>query len=148
MSAAAAEPELPAALTDRTAALLQLALARAQRRGEEALAELGVTGREYGVLALLEHGFSGAQHRLGATLGIDRTSTAHLLARLEARGLLARGRDPADRRANLLRLTPDGQRLRSAAAAVLDRCEEEFLAPLTDLERGRLHRALLRLLEG
>lgn len=139
-------PELPTGLTDRVAFLLQSALVRAQAMGELALAELGVTGREYGVLALLEHGAPPAQQHLGAVLGIDRTSTMTLLAGLESRGLVRRVRDPANRRAYVVTLTEAGEQLRSRAAAVLADCDDRFLDPLSAEERLQLRHALLRLL--
>lgn len=140
-------PDLPAALTDRLAFLLQLALGRAQTMGERALAELGVSGREYGVLAVLEAGAPAAQHQLGATLGIDRTSTVALLAGLEARGLVRRVRDPNNRRANAVSLTDAGQALRSRAADLLADCDDRFLSPLSSLQRRQLRSTLLRLLD-
>ena len=139
-------PDLPAALTDRVAFLLQLALARAQAMGEQALAELGVSGREYGVLAVLESGAPSAQHRLGAALGIDRTSTVKLLAGLEARGLIRRVPDPANRRAHLVFLTAAGDRLRRQAAEALADCDQRFLEPLPPRQRDQLRNTLLRLL--
>ena len=137
---------LPAALTDRVAFLLQLALARAQGMGEQALADLGVSGREYGVLALLEAGAPAAQHHLGAALGIDRTTTVKLVAGLESRGLVRRVRDPDNRRAYTVTLTDLGQTLRARAADVLARCDDAFLAPLSLHEHHQLRINLLRLL--
>lgn len=138
-----ATPELPAELTDRVAFLLRLALSRAEALGEQALTELGLSGREYGVLALLQHRAPPAQHHLGAALGIDRTTTVALLAALEARGLIAREPDPANRRAHRVSLTENGEELRARAAALLADCDERFLDPLTAEERTRV-RALLR----
>jgi len=139
-------PHLPDALTDRVAVLLQVVLVRAQAMGERALTELGISGREYGVLAQLEHGPATAQHQLGGPLGIDRTSTMTLLAGLEAHGLLSRSRDPTNRRAYLVTLTDAGEQLRARASHVLADCDDRFLAPLPPHERTRLRRTLIRLL--
>lgn len=139
-------PDLPTTLTDRVAFLLQLALARAQELGEQALAELGISGREYGVLAVLEAGPPSVQHRVGAALGIDRTSTVSLLGGLEERGLVTRVRDPANRRAYLVRLSPAGDRLRAHAADLLVDCDERFLAPLPPAARARLRTELQQLI--
>lgn len=138
--------ELPDALSARVAFALQLALLRAQRMGEAALSELGLRGREYGLLALLENGPVVRQHELGAVLGMDRTTTAKVVRELVARGLVER--HPADGRTLTLALTPAGERLRAAAATVLERCDDEFLAPLPAAERTRLHAALRRLAGG
>ncbi len=139
-------PDLPSTLTDRTAFLLQLALAKAQEMGEEALRELGISGREYGILALLEHGSASAQHQLGAALGIDRTTTMALLSSLETRGYLRRTRDPTNRRAYRVSLTEAGEQLRARAADVLAECDRNFLASLPRAERARLRTTLLQLL--
>ena len=138
--------DLPETLTDRVAFLLQLALARAQVMGEQALKELGISGREYGVLAVLATGSPSAQHHVGAALGIDRTTTMALLAGLEARGLVRRSRDPANRRAYLVTLTEAGEDVRARAAQVLTDCDDRFLDPLPSEERAWLRHTLRRLL--
>ena len=135
----------PLALTGRVAFLLQLALVRAQAMGEQALTDVGLSGREYGLLALLERPSHSAQHRLGGTLGLDRTTTMTLLSGLEQRGLLRRERRAGDRRAYVVRLTPEGEKLRGRAEAVLLDCEERFLEPLPAALRDGLREALLRL---
>lgn len=139
-------PTLPDTLTDRVAVLLEVALARAQAMGEQALTELDISGREYGVLALLEHGPAPAQHQLGGALGIDRTTTMALLAGLQARGLVSRARDPANRRAYLVTLTDAGEQLRARASQLLTDCDDRFLAPLPSHERTHLRSTLMRLL--
>lgn len=47
--------------------------------------------------------------RLAARLGMSRAGVSKALAKLERRGLLARVPNPADRRAALISLTPDGE---------------------------------------
>jgi DNA-binding MarR family transcriptional regulator len=97
------------------------------------------------LLALLENGPVARQHELGAVLGMDRTTTAKVVRSLVGRGLVVRDPAPGDSRALVLALTPEGDRLRAAAAAVLERCDDEFLAPLPTGERERLHATLRRL---
>lgn len=72
--------DLPEALADRTAFLLRLALNRAEAMGEQAIEPLGLTGRQYGVLAMLQNGPATTQRQLGLTLGFDRTTTMKLMA--------------------------------------------------------------------
>lgn len=138
--------DLPTSLTDRTAFLMQLALARAQDMGERALAGLGVSGREYGVLAVLAHLQPCPQIRVGRALAIDRTTTLALVRGLLQRGLLRRDPDPADRRAYLVSLTAQGEDLRARAAEVLADCEDEFLAVLPPADRAHLAAALRTLI--
>jgi DNA-binding MarR family transcriptional regulator len=137
--------ELPDALTDRIAFALRLALLRAERMGEATLHELGLQGREYGILALLADGPVARQHELGAVLGIDRTTTAKVVRALVDRGLVVRRPADGDARALVLALTPEGGRIRSEAAVRLERCDADFLAPLSATERSALHAALVRL---
>lgn len=138
-------PPLPRALSKRTAFLLQVATQRAQRMGEDALAETGISGREYGVLALLEGGSRSSQRQIGAALGIDRTTTTALLKELEERRLVQRTPDALDRRANTVTLTDAGELVRAAAALVLADCEDRYLQGLDSAERQTLHRILQRL---
>jgi DNA-binding MarR family transcriptional regulator len=138
--------DLPNSLTDRTAFLMQLALARAQDMGEDALVELGISGREYGVLAVLAHLQPCPQIRVGRALGVDRTTVLALVRGLLRRGLLRRDPDPADRRAYLVALTAEGEDVRARAAEVLVDCEQRFLAVLAPADRVRLAAALRTLI--
>lgn len=138
-------PELPTELTDRITFLMQLALSRAQEMGEQALTGLGLRGREYGVLALLQQGVQSSQRELGETLGMDRTTTMTVLAGLESRGLVTRSTVPNNRRANMIALTSAGEEIRTRAAALLVDCERRFLAGLAPSDIKDLQRMLSEL---
>lgn len=138
--------EVPLALTERAAFLLRLVLIKAEEMGESALVELQLSGREYGVLALLEAGPVSSQHQLGAVLGIDRTTTVAVLTELQTRGLIDRAPDPGNRRAHLVGLTEAGEQVRARAAAVLADCDEQLLEPLPVADRTQLRQLLKSLL--
>src|SRR5262245_50824476 len=75
----------------------------------EATADVNLTSLQAGVLAYLNNvdGEPGIdQNGLAARLGIDRASTSAIVEEVEARGLVERRVNGADRRARLLRLTP------------------------------------------
>jgi DNA-binding MarR family transcriptional regulator len=127
---------------------LAAALDRARALDDAALAELGLPSRQYGLLALLEHGPVARQHELGAVLGLDRTTTAKLMRRLADRGLVRRAPLPGNSRALLVELTPAGDALRAEAARKLRACDDELLAPLDPAERDRLRTSLDRLVAG
>ena len=139
-------PDVPEELSGRTAFLLRLALNRAEAMGEQAIEPLGLTGRQYGVLAMLHHGPATTQRELGATLGFDRTTTMKLMAGLQARGLVDRVVDPADRRSYRLSLSEDGEQLRARTAKVLAACDDEFSGRLSPAEVTQLRTLLGRLL--
>ena len=66
---------------------------------------------------LLEDSGPIGQSELGEAFGIDHSVLVTVLNPLEAEGLLARERDPQDRRCHVVSISPAGtERLRSAAA--------------------------------
>lgn len=111
----------------------------------DALAPLGISPKAYGALAVLDAEGPLSQQRLAARQGIDRTTMVAVADELERLGAVQRRRDPSDRRAYALRVTPDGRRLKERAHAAIVASEERFLAPLPEPERERL-RAMLRTL--
>ena len=58
--------------------------------------------------------------------GLTHQSIGEVVAELEQRGYVERVPDPVDRRARLVRLTPDGRRLVRTAVAAIDAIEREW----------------------
>ncbi|MFD0492185.1 MarR family winged helix-turn-helix transcriptional regulator [Saccharopolyspora spinosporotrichia] len=56
--------------------------------------------------------------RLAARLGMSRAGISKTLAKLEKRGLITRAANPADRRAALIRMTPEGRRSSTTCSRV------------------------------
>jgi DNA-binding MarR family transcriptional regulator len=137
--------ELPESLSARTSYLLGRAAARVQELGLADLEPLGITPREYSVLAVVAESSPLSQTSVADILGLDRTTILKLGASLERHGLIARERDPDDKRAYALALTPAGDRLRAQAFELLLECERRFLVPLSRSERSQLHQYLTRL---
>jgi DNA-binding MarR family transcriptional regulator len=136
----------PATLSDRTSYLLGRAADAVKALGERDLEPLGITPREYTVLAVLAEESPLSQTRVAEILGLDRTTILKLGASLEQLGLVMRERDPADRRAYAVALTPAGEQMRKQAFRLLLDCERQFLSTLAPLERKQLHDLLARLL--
>jgi MarR family transcriptional regulator, lower aerobic nicotinate degradation pathway regulator len=111
------------------------------------LATAGSRGYHYRLLAALAEFGPASQASLGRHTGMDRSDVAATVNELVARGLAQRTPDPADRRRNVIRITPAGathlQRLDELLAGVQD----ELLAPLSPAERQQLVRLLSRILE-
>jgi DNA-binding MarR family transcriptional regulator len=97
------------------------------------------------VLALLAEGDRETQGTIAGALGLDPSRLVTVLDSLEERALIARHRDPLDRRRHVVRITPEGigalDRLRALAKGLAD----EFLAPLPPDDRETFHRLLLQL---
>ncbi len=75
--------------------------------------ELDLSPAQCHVLHLIEPGRPLPMGRLAQTLSCDASNVTGLVDRLESRGLIRREPSAADRRVKVLRLTPDGVRLRT-----------------------------------
>lgn len=106
---------------------------------EGALAPLGITASQFGVLRLVEvrPGATGAE--LAHDSMYSPQSTHELLVALETAGLIERRADPADRRLRRAYMTPRGsERLTEAHRRVIA-IEERMIAGLTEEERRTFH---------
>ena len=110
-----------------------------------ALAPLGLDGRLLAVLALVDAVGPALQQRLAERLGVDRTTMVALIDALEERGLVARGRDPVDRRGYRIAITRKGTTALVKAMTAVDAAEEAFLARLSHAERRQFRRLLTKL---
>jgi DNA-binding MarR family transcriptional regulator len=121
-------------------------LARAMMKAEEpVLRAHDVEMWDYAVLATLEGGPSPTQSELAAAVGRDKTRLIPILDRLEARGLLRRTPDPADRRNRVVDLTATGRELVASCRAGIREVEGELLAVLDPDERTTFVGSLDRL---
>jgi MarR family transcriptional regulator, lower aerobic nicotinate degradation pathway regulator len=136
--------KLPEILSARTSYLLGRAASRVQAMGERDLEPLGITPREYSVLAVLAERSPLSQTQVAEILGLDRTTILKLGASLEGKRLVLRERDANDARAYAVALTRAGDELRAEAFELLLACEARFLAPLNRKEREQLHDLLAR----
>ncbi|MGD9572797.1 MAG: MarR family winged helix-turn-helix transcriptional regulator [Thermoleophilia bacterium] len=136
--------------TDQGFLALLMHLARVTGRETDA-ALAGVDGLRprhlVGLRLLRDHGPL-AQAALGEALRLDPSNVVGLLNDLEARGLVARRRDPADRRRHIVELSDEGRATLARAEAGLASVEEGVLRGLTAEERCTLHDLLLRAAGG
>ena len=82
------------------------------------------------------------QRTLARSIGLDTSTVAGVIDRLEARGLMQRSASPEDRRVRLLGLTPAGQELLEAIEPDMLKAQERILAPLPKAERSEFMRML------
>ena len=137
---------VPAALAPHVGFLVFAAFMHAQRTAVAALrGELHP--RLLVVLRAIDEGPI-SQGELGARLDLGRTTMVGIVDALEARRLVERRRDPADRRAYQLVVTPAGAEALARFGPVLRQCEGEILGRLSTDERARLNELLRRLLAG
>lgn len=108
----------------------------------------GLTNIQFGVLNVLRGTGGASQRDLCDALGLDRSTVAGLVARLESRGLVERGRAAADRRRNVVRLTQAGTALHEQALPRATRVDEVLTGHLSRDEAVALRGLLQRVLES
>ncbi len=82
------------------------------------------------------------QRTLAGSIGLDTSTVAGVVDRLEARGLMQRSVSPDDRRVRLLTLTAEGAALLRAALPGVLRAQQRMLDPLPAAERTEFLRML------
>ena len=107
-----------------------------------------VTSVQFGVLLVLSRFPGASQTQLCDELDLDRSTIAHVVARLQQRGLLERARDTADARRNVLALTAAGERELGSLEPRVERVDAVLNASLTDDEAATLRRLLRTVLDS
>jgi DNA-binding MarR family transcriptional regulator len=139
----------PARGLSRRAGFLLVQLGtHAHRRFAERLARLDLHPRHFGMLSHLAASAGRSQQALSIALGIHRSAVVALVDDLERRGLAERRRDPVDRRAYALYLTPPGRELLAELERAADEDEAELLTALDGSERSQLISLLQRVAES
>lgn len=113
----------------------------------EALEPLGLDIRQFIVLKSIADRGPVSQQALGEGVWIDRTTMVSVVDELERKRFVERRRNPDDRRAYAIEITAAGREARGRAERVLERADNEFMAPLTPEERDQLRHLLVRLVK-
>jgi MarR family transcriptional regulator, lower aerobic nicotinate degradation pathway regulator len=119
-----------------------------RRHLEAVLAEHDLTLIHHGVLAALADFGPQSQQQLADSLDFDKS---HLVARidhLQSRGLVTRTQDQADRRRNLIELTPAGHEMVDVLRPVAEESQQGFLQTLSPAEQENLISLLRRALDA
>jgi DNA-binding MarR family transcriptional regulator len=130
------------ALAGRLGYLLKHARERLGELTAEVLAPFGVTGRQVAVLIAVDDRVPLSQQEVARRLGVDRTTMVDLIDELEAKGLVQRRQDPADRRRNVVALTPAGTATLDGASSATRDAEQRFLAGLSGAQATAFRAAL------
>jgi DNA-binding MarR family transcriptional regulator len=102
----------------------------------------GVTPVQYAILQTAANQPGIDQRTLARAVGLDTSTVAGVVDRLEARALLRRSHSPDDRRVRLLALTAEGQKVLAAVLPAMRAAQERILAPLPRAERREFMRML------
>jgi DNA-binding MarR family transcriptional regulator len=114
---------------------------------DEETASFGLTGLQYGILTVVavEPGID--QISVCNALGVDRSTLAGVVDRLEDKGLVTRRAGVADRRSNALHLTRAGKRILGEIEASARKAERRAFDILTAAEQAQFERLLMRVVE-
>lgn len=109
---------------------------------------LGVTPVQYAALQAVANQPGVDQRTLARSIGLDTSTLAGVIDRLEARGLVQRNASPDDRRVRLLTATGDGVEVLAAVVPAMHKAQTRILAPLAAGERREFMRLLRKLVSA
>jgi DNA-binding MarR family transcriptional regulator len=119
---------------------------RWQRVMTAALAPLDLTHVQFVLLAsamwLGRNSQPPNQVQLAAQAGTEVKMTSDVVARLEAKGLIARETDPHDSRAKVIRVTAAGAAAAQRAIVAVETADAEFFGPVDEAQLAGLLRQL------
>ncbi|MET7375280.1 MarR family winged helix-turn-helix transcriptional regulator [Micromonospora arida] len=120
---------------------------RLRRQTRDSLAPWDVTPSQSRALGVLARQGEVRPGTLAEHLRIAPRSATEVVDDLQTRGLVERRPDPADRRATLVALTEEGDRVSTAIRAARRAEADRFFGHLNDTDRAELAR-ILRTLRG
>lgn len=139
------EDEPGSGVSKRLGYLFKHAAMLMERLNAEALAPLGIDGRELGVLLALADHEPGSQQQVAHRLSVDRTTMVALFDALEDKGLVTRQPHAEDRRRNVVELTSAGEDTLRQATQASDSAEHALLATLDAQDAQRLRVSLQKI---
>lgn len=102
----------------------------------------GVTPVQYAGLQAVRRSPGIDQRTLARSIGLDTSTVAGVIDRLESRGLMVRSSSPDDRRVRLLSLTDDGLALLDEIQPAMMRAQQRILEPLSKKDQQEFMRMI------
>jgi len=139
---------LSATCPARTSLLVAQLYHGLRMRLEVALRPHGLTAIQYMILDLLSqhHGLSSAE--LSRLFFVTPQTMGEMIASLERRQLIARTKDPENRRVLRVALTESGAALVSSCSVTIDQIDSDTLAALSTTDVQRLRGTVIRLVSA
>jgi DNA-binding MarR family transcriptional regulator len=134
--------EIPLGIAQRPALLLHKLGNEVLLRAEDPLAAIGLSGRQYMTLAILDSDAPHSQLELAQLCGLMPAQIVPVLDELEGRGLVERKRSEADRRRSVVRLTPVGRDLLARGDEIGNSILDLLFGPLDPTARAELGETL------
>lgn len=118
----------------------------ARREVGEVFAAHALHRSQYALLAALDQFGRQSQAQLSDRSGLDRSDVVRWIDELAEGRLLVRDRDPADRRRNVVSISPAGRRLLGRLDEEIAAAQDRLLSRLAPSERAQLVALLSRAL--
>ena len=138
MNHSSLESSLPRGFAERPALLLHKLGTQILMQAEDPLAAIGLSGRQYVLLAVLSSDAPASQLELAELCGLLPAQVVPVLDELESRGLVERTRSETDRRRSVVRLTAAGKKLLVQADALGASIMDALFGDLDPETRERL----------
>lgn len=116
-----------------------------RKRFDSAARDIGITGPQWRVLFVVRHSPGINQGQLADQMDVEPITTCRMIDRMEAASLIERRRDPGDRRAWQLFLTPDAMALIGQAEVVANSIAGTATVGLDAADQAQLVVLLARL---
>ncbi|MBM7818174.1 DNA-binding MarR family transcriptional regulator [Cellulosimicrobium cellulans] len=130
--------QTPARLTGQLSRLVGMTAAQTRRVAGDALRAVGAHKDHFVVLAALAELGPASQSALSDRTRVYRSDLVAVLNELGAGGWVERTPDPADKRRNVVSITPAGERRLDELDAILAGVNDRVMAPLSPAERAQL----------
>lgn len=137
--------DLPDRLAEKDTFLVTQLATTARQLSSGAFVRAGARGYHYRVLSALDEHGPLSQADLGRLVHMDRSDVVGAATDLAELGQVERAADPTDGRRRMLSITTAGRRQLKRLDRELARAQADFLDPLDEAERRRLHGLLTRL---
>lgn len=122
---------------------------RRYQAGERGFSALRLSHTEARLLTLLQQaGGEAAQDVLSNGLSVDRSNAVRALQRLARNGYVIGRRDEADRRANVIQMTPKGSKMVVRIGKLREELAHRFFGDLQESEAGVVVELLRKVLPG
>jgi DNA-binding MarR family transcriptional regulator len=127
--------------------LLHRAQQIAANHSAEALKTAGITLRQFSLLAALDAHEGASQADLVSATGIDRSTLADMVSRMEKGGYVKRADSKLDARAKTLSITPKGKKALDKARPAVQAADNALFAILPKARQDALMTGLIGLVE-
>lgn len=108
----------------------------------------GLLAPHFAILTMIKSVGSMTQTELGGCMATDKATMVRFIDGLEEQGYLRRASHASDRRAKVLRLTKEGEKMLERLQIKRKKVENEFFAALSAEEKKTLHALVSKLVAG